>query len=911
MKYNILKILFVFMIIFISGCAKTNDNQINYKKYNYNYELNSDNLSKFYEFSNTFNTIEGGFELRVILTPKLELAAKDLKISGEYVVNYREAEEEDTKSITYTFELDSSSKDKITKLFSVINPAFNNFSLHSIEIIEVEGTVYTNEVVDLKQLNKENYDKLVLDMEAFENRTVSNYCSIYTTVENKSIKNKEEITTETSANEVKFRISPFYMESGNIASKTIIMEEDGGIFQYHINTDKIDSLYWVSKLKLDDAANLDEYNDFENIFEASDFDKDELDYNKLTIEIIGNNYIIKGNYKDLLPEDEFNELQDLYTSLGVSESVLNDSTFKITIKLEDSRMAMETSAVIPINTNEIDEIENITTIIIDFDEIEIINVYDKENYFIRIPSSFDEVNDYTNVLDEVNVQADTFSQYFKTHFEEGQYYYNDYDNNISLTIYDTNKNKVEFGVFFEQYDKGNHESTFTIPKGDYYIQINNYDFKNYKFKFEKLEYNSIYDLDNPIVIQEGTLSFDIEGEYDLFVADYYSDKEGILEVTNNTNVFANVYYNNGKTTGLVNESFGDGRHYAITKGHNYFYFYGDTTSFEYKIKFIDVDAYKDKYNIKDISEIDEWIITGPKLSSSLFKIELNKKTTFTFYFERMNQNSSFPELYIYDINSHQRFYSSYDPNTAMLLHAGTYYMCIDSSNIAIAKFNYTLVELADDIENVELKSFPTNNVLDPSFPKYEGRSITNDQISIFGKRFTLDETSNVLIYSHSTGYILYDNDKNKLSFDEFKDVQGGVIYKLKPGTYTIQIKTQYDFPDVYSLSMAILSGELEDDYPYDPYNLREIELGIISTTKNYSNDVDVLKLTVTEDTIYIMSPGEGITASIINIYNEKMEFIGQMYRPGEIELNFINGTYYFVTYPPKNIIEITYNLNKK
>lgn len=41
----------------------------------------------------------------------------------------------------------------------------------------------------------------------------------------------------------------------------------------------------------------------------------------------------------------------------------------------------------------------------------------------------------------------------------------------------------------------------------------------------------------------------------------------------------------------------------------------------------------------------------------------------------------------------------------------------------------------------------------------------------------------------------------------------------------------------------------------------------------------MLKLAFTEKTVYTMSPGAGITACIIDIYNERVEYAGSMFRP--------------------------------
>lgn len=177
---------------------------------------------------------------------------------------------------------------------------------------------------------------------------------------------------------------------------------------------------------------------------------------------------------------------------------------------------------------------------------------------------------------------------------------------------------------------------------------------------------------------------------------------------------------------------------------------------------------------------------------------------------------------------------------------------------------------------------------------------------IYGKSFTLTEISNVLIFSFINVYTLFDEDYKKLSLDEFIDVNGGVIYKLKPGTYTIQINTQENTYTTYNIKVAIISEVLVDDHPYDPYNLVEINLGNNSIITNYTNDIDVLKFTVTNDTIYTINNNY-----ILVIYDEDLNVFKRIYSGDFEEVNFKAGTYYFISYPLTGRNNIDYQVNIK
>lgn len=907
MKKKIFQILFIVLFIFISGCEKE---KTEYDAFDFDYEATVSNISAFYDLEKTFKETSSGFELDILLNPKMELLAKDLKIRYKYVVEYFKYGTNDYIDSTYDFTVSSSNGEKISKLIknTSLGISASHLDLYSIKVLEVRGRIYTKQEVDTvnnpEKLNKDNYDKFVLDMEELDKKIQSNYLTVETNVENKYVKGTT-VTTNNVNNVVKMRLSPFYMETSLLGEKNILIEEDNSIISFDISPNQKKGLYWVTRTKLGEVSSKDEYYNYEEILGSADLDTDQLDYTKIKIEATSESkYTLSGKYKDFLSEEEFQDLQDLYTALGLTRSILNNAICTITITFEDD-ITMEIYTAIPVNTEVYDKIENITTVKISVKEFNLVDPYDETTYHIYIPNSFEKVYQYTNILEDVVSIESTQSHFYLVHLEGGQYYFNDYTKYLKLSIYNLDQNRVDLGEFFGQLGNNPFKYYFTIPEGDYYINIVDNGQIGYKFKLEKLNYTDVYDINNPRAIKSGTLDFEIEGNYDMVYANYYSDKSGALKVSNNTDKFSRVIYDDGKTMELVNEVLGDGRFYPINKGDNYFYLHGDTGLYNYTIEFMELDDNKDLIDLVDINDYDSWIITGAKLSGSYFKFDVTERGTYIFNFEVLNTNDSGPQIVIYDINTNKLIGSLIDKEK-IILDKGNYYIRAGAYLTSVYKLTYEFEGFANDVENIELKTFPSNNAFDPNFPIYRGYSMTNDQNYVYGKSFTLTETSNVLIYSLMNVYTLYDEDHKKLSLDEFIDVSGGVIYKLKPGKYTIQIKTQQNSYTTYNVKVAIIAEVPEDDHPYDPYNLSELNLGSNSITTNYTNDIDVLKLTVTKEAIYTI-----YNNYILVIYDENLNIIKRVYSGYLEEVNFKVGTYYFISYPLTSRTKIDYQVNIK
>lgn len=789
----------------------------------------------------------------------------------------------------------------------------------SYNIDYVTGEIYTNTkfegrkvFVEDEEANKINYDKLVAAMPNFENYKNSNYFSTNTSISNVfNFDNYSRVQDESSSS-INLRKSPFYMETVLDQQSTVLKEEEGRLFNYQISENKFNNVYWVDKTLLGEVKDPTEYYNFEELINSAYLEEYDFNYNVILIEIEDNKYVLTGYYKDVLDEEEFIEKQETFKEIGYDESVLNNSSIKLTITILEDELSLETILTIPVNINGINTVETISKVRISSKEFPIIDFDDHSNYYIKIPDTFDKVYGYTDILNDVVSPVRANPHYYLVHLEGEQYYFNDYDYNLGLNIYNLNKERINLGYFFNTSQIYKHYSTFTTPEGDYYFEIsNNVSNYDYKFVLTKLNYNDIYDFNNPITIIEGSFSYEIEGTYDLIIANYISDKKGVIYFTNNSDKSASVYYNDYMTSGFANETIQDGKLFIVQPGNNYFYLYGQKGNYDYTIHFMYLDRYKDKIETIDILEndINDWLVTGPKLDKSYFKLNILNKGVISFNSTKFNDYSDTPQIGIYDINTNQLIKSIYINNDKVILEQGNYYIGVTSYRVGIYKLACEYEPLINDVEEITLDKYNGTDIWSNDFPNYTGVSYTNDQEFIYGKKFTLTETSNVLI-SCFDYFTIYNSENIKMNVTEVSNRHGGTIFNLETGTYLVQIKTIYDYYKSYDLKIAILTTIIEDDIPYNIQNATLARIGINTVVLNYSYDVDILKFVISEDGTYIIDNNFTDFSLSISIHDENLNYYYLLYSNSLKELKFTRGTYYFIIYSNNSESEARFSINK-
>ena len=769
--------------------------------------------------------------------------------------------------------------------------------------LEVKAQYILTDYVNDDDANKIIFDEFISSMSSFEVST-TNFFTVTTDMISKNYIGETCTTTSQSSN-IKTRLSPFYMETIVNDEHEVMCIKNGKIFNYTIPKTKNNDLYWIDLEYLGEETVLNEYFDLEDFLNSSRIDiiSYNLDYKKILVEKIENGYKLSGLLRDYLPEEYYNEMKELYNGLGIGASVLDNSSFVMVVTLKVDQMIINNNVSIPINSSKQHYVEVSTNISYKFEEFEIIDIHDESQYYICKPNTIAEVYEDTDIFNNFKCIEIARPHYYRARFETGQYYFNDFQGSLLLEIYNDKGEKVDLGWLFGGDSAFRYGTTFTITEGVYYIKIKSTIAMSdgYQFVFTKLNYTDIFDYNNPTLITQGSFTFSIEGEYDIVFVNYIAETSGVIYVKVNSGPCAWAFYDDGITDGIVRNQFGSSsgnQLYRVIPGNNYFFLHGSNVTYDYTIEFIEANKYKNLDNTIDIlkEEVDEWIITGPDLPRTYFKLDA-EKGIYTFSYTLKNMYSDSPQFSIYDLNTNKSVSSSVSRGWTIVLEKGNYYVTVSSYREGIYKMDCEYKELKDDVEEIELLKVGISYVWDENFPSYQGYSYTNCPDYNFGKQFTITEKSNVLLVVSFHNYQLYNTANNRLlSFDNCKDVGGGIVYTLEAGTYLIKINSIYDSYSYYSLRVAILTCEIEDDYMYDLNNLGEIQLGYVKLNKDYTNDVDIVKFVVTKQSVYLIT---GCNTTF-KIYDQNFKFVAYAYYSYTNEIALPVGTYYFVILPNDN-----------
>lgn len=389
---KLIKSILVILIFFTSACTKTDENEqkINYEEYLYNYNATVSNIERFYKFTGTAKTLDQGYELTVDLNPVRELATHNLELKIKYHVRYKLENSDEVINMSHEYNFLFSRTDSTSKTIinDMVKTKVVDLETIGVEIIEATGKIYTFRKVDfdtgfvINELqNKENYDKFIAAINKFENNLNINYINMYNNVSNKYTYDNQKTSSDSNSSRLKIILNPFYFESYAYGKRDIIREEDGKFYEFIIRDFKQGDLQVVDKYLVDESEYVD-YMDSSDYLESMGFNEEEIDYKLIKIEIL-ENFVLTGYLKDFLDEDTFARLLAIYELLGISESVLNNAKYEITLILKDNFISIETVLNIDVETNGLKSLEAKTINTIDFKEFTVYDLWDEDKYLIR------------------------------------------------------------------------------------------------------------------------------------------------------------------------------------------------------------------------------------------------------------------------------------------------------------------------------------------------------------------------------------------------------------------------------------------------------------------------------------------------------------------------------------------------
>jgi hypothetical protein len=607
---------------------------------------------------------------------------------------------------------------------------------------------------------------------------------------------------------------------------------------------------------------------------------------------------------DAISEDEYLLIEAVYMALGVSEEVLRNLIITQEFMLQDQAFVIYSKLYIPVLYQNLVSIEVNTIDIYSFEEFEKKNLFDQDSYYIYQPDEIDEVIDITDTSDFVtSTQRPLPRHFYLTYLEGGQYLIHDRDNSLKFEIYDENKNIVN-AKHLNMIT--NNDTYIFVESGYYYIEVKgrtSASYTGYSFKFEKLDYNTIYDYTGNEHLIIGDNIIEIEGSHDFERRIFIANQPTLLEITLENGSIA-FFYNHPNISGyntyhpnVYNKVYVE----MIIGTHEFIFSSSISNIANLNISEIDVSNHKSS-NIEDITYMtdqfnQEFVFVSQILGQAYFKMDLLEKSFITFKFDKYN-NMHTPAISILDENFELvSFGSFYTESQGIVLNSGTYILRVSSNMAAGGQMHYVVTPYLDINLDIKLKSFPAIEPYNIDFPYFEVYLFDKDHHAYLN--FTIDEES--IVYIKGAQYEIFTSDQKRIGIMSKVVSNIGDYLLLNPGNYYLKIYNTENYNKTIKLLFGIITDEINDDN-FHGNIINQIELGSSTFTKNNNFDKELVKIEITISKVYNIN-----TSRLIYIYDENGVFIKNMFDYASIYLEV--GTYYIEMpdYQTRTVWTINFN----
>ncbi len=766
-------------------------------------------------------------------------------------------------------------KEGNSNLYVIVNG--NPSSLITLNIIVKPKTPHV-EVGNVEE-NQKIYNNLLQDLANFSSKIDnSNYLTYI---------NKTDINGLKGGYTIKTINEPVYLEVMNNLSPypSIILEEDGKIFEYTFdNETSIKKRYLKSK---------------EDFIATDDIDTETLlDFcfnpEKGNAKKVGDAYTFIAYYKDALDEVSKEIIEEVYKSLGISTSKLYDSIVEITITVKDDQIIISNTLNFELDVND-------TTIkynmVISYDvsikEFSKIDFSDPK-YTISKPTCFEEVTKLTDLSKPYSLKKFS-TDYIKVSLEKGQYFisgsYNDYFN-FYIEFYDLDSNPVNMSFNKSLFNSSWRTSyTFVVPEtNEYYIKLKNGISSDKILVFNKIDYESTFDINQPKGLTEIN-NGRIEGEWDFEYYEYIASETGIIRIKNTgENAVYLIFnqYGGGNSIYLIQK---DENVYAkVEKGANNFIvcntIWDNAPAYDYSFSIERIENNNgsetdyEKMDIITDTYSDKYYMTGFGLDDKNLKLIVNERGLYGFDFEFLESGMGFNVSVIKETG--ETIYN--DGSYEFILEPGNYIVRITNNEhiFGIGKIKYIYYDISDKRVDVVLFKRDLANIGEPGFFNLINQKIITSQVIKY--YFTLTEDSTVV---YDENYFIYDSEDKLISLspDYTGDKYYGLI-DLKAGNYYFTTPSMHGKLD-HPLKVAIV--EQYRDTKQDLHNLTELKVGeTVNVKKDWSYDKEYFQINITEEGNYLLSSG------IYDLYDENFNFIQTKYINGTYQFELEVGKYYLI-----------------
>lgn len=688
--------------MFLVGCREEKE-----------YKISGNNVESFYDIDLDYEIKDDGFRYNLSLDDKYKMSSENFAISFEIVFKVHKTTGGYTYQGSFVYNLQEFEH---TEFFNDRN--ISEVELHYIYVTYSQGYVYSKSRIKVKVktykylTNPPFTGELVKEDEVEENIVLNNKLQErmdYFNIESKNkVKIKNSISTivkksgntlssSTINQTIHLQNTPFYMHSYSLGINTIVFENNNNLFIGMYNTINTDGKNVVTPI----YSELPEFPTNETINEY------EIDPTKMKIVEDNDSFIVTAYVADILDEETYEMLTELYDSLDIDPSVLDSSIVSVIYTFYSDEVKIETNVSVRVESIE----TNVKlTIEISFEDFELIDVTDEERFVIEPSNMMTPAMPYSELDKQYSSEVNTSDEphYYKFEIEAGQYDLTTPKYGFPyVKIYDSNFNLLNTNIFLESGRIQSHIGyTFIIPSdGTYYLEyMQNITLGGYEMMLSKLDYKSIFDKNNMSELTTGKYKLEFEGYKDIigYTINVPRNAAIKLSVPSEEDFGAiNVLYehkgylydsNNMTETGIYNnyETF-----IAITKNNQNFYFYpiefDENKVYELEIEIIKSNDYlsSDYNNMPILTEefTKVPIITGALQDPSYLKFSIIEAGQYRFVYDLIKDFGTEVELY----TKYGQIVDVYNKYSKFDLEVGDYYIKVyygyflDIFNLAIEK----------------------------------------------------------------------------------------------------------------------------------------------------------------------------------------------------------------------------------
>lgn len=533
-----------------------------------------------------------------------------------------------------------------------------------------------------------------------------------------------------------------------------------------------------------------------------------------------------------------------------------------------------------------------------FNEAQGMNFEQVNHVPMNSPFFITEFTDLTSTLD-AQLYINGYPNYYVISLEEGLYAL-EHTSDFIVEFYDEDLNLVPLALD-KHYDfQTRINNVYHFEEGIYIVKVYYKYVRTLLYSLELIpiseNYETIVNVDEPIMIEGEQLEINIEGIYDYVIAKYANVDKGLLFLESDTPFKGNIYIlqSDGILAKARIQSIANGYIIYLSEGDNILVF--DNPTMSESITF-NIEAYGTRFEsgqtLPDTFP-DAFVVSRP-FEDIYYNFELDEPSMVTFeaILDPIFGNNVSRNYQIWSTSNNSTFdlSLSFSMTTSKEVYLPEGKYAIRVMNLVSIKLKGTFVPHTP-ITNISTDILELNNMKafdqDPfaflqTYQQYPLTTLTFEII-------LTEKTYLLVAYTSTRNYTLLDQEGNRVNFTHPSSHQ---LFVLSSGSYYLSIpKNQNFFMSEVKIGFYKVTDEsvFEDDNVYDYQNAEKITLDTIyHFEKEYLADHEFVSFTLDEKQWLTISLNVQMFAVL---YNSQRNYMTATYSSVNIELDA--GTYYLL-----------------